>query len=199
MDTPDKREQSQRADEHHLAQAFLEQAALLLAKQPEMTPELETQLARIAQQVGIPDAQQQIVVQLLLHQQASRQSNASPSETAPVADPPPVTAAQTKSQPTAPQPPPLPAPPAPAPPRVSPPAPVQTATSSIQTAATEPLSPAAPTGDTAAHIDAFLEQARQRVTQDAAVPLTRSDLEKLALETGLAAAAVHDLLESLTG
>ena len=199
MDTPDKREQSQRADEHHLAQAFLAQAAPLLAKQPEMTPELETQLARIAQQVGIPDAQQQIVVQLLLHQQSSRRSNAASSETAPVTERTPVTAAQTKSQPADPQPPPLPVPPAPAPPRVSPPAPAQTATSSGQTAGAEPLSPAAPTGHATAHIDVFLEQARQRVTQDGAGPLTRGDLEKLASETGLAASAVHDLLESLTG
>lgn len=199
MDTPDKREQSQRADEHRLAQAFLEQAAPLLARHPEMTPELETQLARIAQQVGIPDAQQQIVVQLLLHQQTTAQPNTHPAEITPAADRIPPLTSPAESHHADPQPPPLPAPPSPAPPRASPPASAPPATSSAQPTGTGPLSPAAPTGQAAADVDVFLEQARQLVAQRAAGTLTRGVLEELASETGLSASAVHDLLESLTG
>ena len=204
MDTPDKSEQSRRANEHRLAEAFLEQAAPLLAQHPEMTPEVETQLARIAQQVGIPDDQQQIVVQLLLHQQASAASSTRSAETESAADRLPAATSATNSHPTDPQPPPLPAdhqpaPPTPAPPRASPPAPTETATSSVQTAGAGPLPPATPAVHAVAHIETFLAQARQLVAQRAAGTYTRSDLEELASETGLPTATVGELLESLTG
>ena len=192
MDTPDKSEQLQRDDGHRLAQAFLEQAAPLLVKHPEMTSELEAQLAQIAEQVGIPDSQRQLVVQLLLHQQSSQitQTGDPAVVSPPEEDAPPPTSGSARN-PADPQPPPLPAaPPAEPPPRAVPPAPASRTTDS-------PVAPA--NHSTTPSVDLFLDQARKLAADQVPGTLTRSRLEELASEMGLSKLAVKALLETLTG